>query len=198
MLVLFSVWTDALKLFVRYTAQPFRASIQKHRLTTSYLSPSWIPLGVHGGGVHLIGWWLDPCRTRMMGNTLCFWNGRQHSFSTVYTTYWMHAQLLSHVQTLCNPTDCSLSSSSVHGIFPGKNTGLGCHFFLQGIFPTQRLNPDLLCFLHWQAVFITKPFGKPHVLHILILNNYSLFIWNSSLTRCVFYLATLIKHQWET
>ena len=24
--------------------------------------------------------------------------------------------------------------------FPGKNTGLGCHFFLQGIFPTQGLN----------------------------------------------------------
>ena len=31
---------------------------------------------------------------------------------------------------------------------PGKNTylpGLGCHFLLQGIFPTQALNPGLLC-----------------------------------------------------
>ena len=28
--------------------------------------------------------------------------------------------------------------------FPGKNTGVGCHFFLQGIFLTQRLNPCLL------------------------------------------------------
>ena len=27
--------------------------------------------------------------------------------------------------------------------FPGKNTGVGCHFFLQGIFPTQGLNPGL-------------------------------------------------------
>ena len=25
----------------------------------------------------------------------------------------------------------------------GKNTGVGCHFFLQGIFPTQELNPRL-------------------------------------------------------
>ena len=25
--------------------------------------------------------------------------------------------------------------------FPGKNTGVGCHFLLQGIFPTQELNP---------------------------------------------------------
>ena len=26
---------------------------------------------------------------------------------------------------------------------PGKNTGVGCHFLLQGIFPTQRSNPGL-------------------------------------------------------
>ena len=35
--------------------------------------------------------------------------------------------------------------------FPGKNTGVGCHFLLQGIFPTQGLNQSLLCLLHWQA-----------------------------------------------
>ena len=28
--------------------------------------------------------------------------------------------------------------------FPGKNAGVGCHFLLQGIFPTQELNWDLL------------------------------------------------------
>ena len=31
---------------------------------------------------------------------------------------------------------------------PGKNTGVGCHFLLQGIFLTQKLNPRLL---RWQA-----------------------------------------------
>ena len=31
---------------------------------------------------------------------------------------------------------------------PGQNTGVGCHAFLQGILPIQRLN---LCLLHWQA-----------------------------------------------
>ena len=35
--------------------------------------------------------------------------------------------------------------------FPGKNTGVGCQFLLQGIFLTQGLNPRLLTFLHWQA-----------------------------------------------
>ena len=42
--------------------------------------------------------------------------------------------------------DCSPPGSSVH--FPGKNTGVGCHFLLQGIFPTQGLNLHLL---HWLA-----------------------------------------------
>ena len=31
--------------------------------------------------------------------------------------------------------------------FPRKNTGVGCHFLLQGIFLTQGSNP---CLLHWQ------------------------------------------------
>ena len=35
--------------------------------------------------------------------------------------------------------------------FPGKNTGVGSHFLLQGIFPTQGSNPCLLCLLHCQA-----------------------------------------------
>ena len=34
---------------------------------------------------------------------------------------------------------------------PGNNTGVGCHAFLQGIFPTQGLILCLLCLLHWQA-----------------------------------------------
>ena len=34
--------------------------------------------------------------------------------------------------TLCDPF-CSLPGSSVHGEFPGKNTGMGCHALLQGI-----------------------------------------------------------------
>ena len=32
--------------------------------------------------------------------------------------------------------------------FPGKNTGVGCHFLLQGIFLTQGSNPRPL---HWQV-----------------------------------------------
>ena len=59
------------------------------------------------------------------------------------------AQVLSHVQ-LCNFMDCNLAGSSVLEIFPDKNTGTGYHALLQGIFPTQGLNPFLLWLLHWQ------------------------------------------------
>ena len=37
---------------------------------------------------------------------------------------------------LCNPVDYSPPGSSVHGILQGKNTGVGCHSLLQGIFLT--------------------------------------------------------------
>ena len=45
--------------------------------------------------------------------------------------------------TLCDPMDCSLPGTSVCGIFPGKNTGMGSHSLLQGIFLTQGSNPGL-------------------------------------------------------
>ena len=34
---------------------------------------------------------------------------------------------------------------------PGKSTGVGFHFLLQGIFLTQGLNVSILHILHWQA-----------------------------------------------
>ena len=45
--------------------------------------------------------------------------------------------------TLFYPIYFSPPGSSVHGDSPGKNTGVGCHAPLQGIFPTQRSNPGL-------------------------------------------------------
>ena len=39
--------------------------------------------------------------------------------------------------------DCNLPDSSVHGDFPGKNTGVGCHALIQGICLAQGSNPGL-------------------------------------------------------
>ena len=61
----------------------------------------------------------------------------------------MLAQSLQSCPTLCNPMDCSPPGSSVHGNSLGKNTGVGCYAFLQGIFPTWGLNQ---CLLHCRQI----------------------------------------------
>ena len=43
-----------------------------------------------------------------------------------------------------DPIESRPPGSSVHGIFPGKNTRGSCHFLLRGIFPIQESNPRLL------------------------------------------------------
>ena len=61
--------------------------------------------------------------------------------------------------TLCDPMDCMLPGSSIHGDYPGKNTGVGCHAVLQGIFPTQGLNLGLLHFqqIHYHLSYQGSP-----------------------------------------
>ena len=62
--------------------------------------------------------------------------------------------------TLYDPVNCGPPGSSVHGDSPGKDTGVGCHALLQGIFPTQGANPGLphhrwiLCHLSHQGKFL--------------------------------------------
>ena len=43
--------------------------------------------------------------------------------------------------TLCDPTDCSLSGSSVPGNSPGKKTEVGCHVLLPGDLPNPGIKP---------------------------------------------------------
>ena len=51
--------------------------------------------------------------------------------------------VLQSCPTLCDPMDYSPLDSSVYGDSPGKNTGVGCHALLQGIFQTQESNLGL-------------------------------------------------------
>ena len=56
------------------------------------------------------------------------------------------ACVLSHQScpTLCDPMEQRLLQAPLSMDSPGKNTGVGCHFLLQGTFPNQGLNPSLL------------------------------------------------------
>ena len=76
----------------------------------------------------------------------------------IHVTAGVHAKSLQSRLTLCDPMDSLCPWYS-----PGKNTGVGCHFLLQGIFLTQGLNPRLLHLLHWQAGSLPLvPPGKPN------------------------------------
>ena len=56
----------------------------------------------------------------------------------------MCAKSLQLCLTLCNPMDCSLPGSMGFS----RQTGVGCHALLQGIFLTQELNPRISCLLY--------------------------------------------------
>ena len=62
--------------------------------------------------------------------------------------YESESEVAQSCPTLCDPVDCRPPGSRLlcPWDFPGKNTGAGCHFLLQGIFPTQGSNLGLpLC-----------------------------------------------------
>ena len=78
--------------------------------------------------------------------------------------------------TLCNPTDYKPVRFLRLWDSPGKNTGVGCHFLLQEIFPTQGSNPWLLhcgqilhCLSHQGGaggrIINTLPLCTPVVVH---------------------------------
>ena len=106
----------------------------------------------------------------MLDNVICFSTGLFPALRTSLITLGfvfffslqlqeplvMRAKSLWLSQTLCDPMEparllCPWNS-------PGKNTEAGCHFLLQGIFPTQGSNAHLL---YWQVGFFTaEPPGK--------------------------------------
>ena len=59
--------------------------------------------------------------------------------------------------------------------FPGKNTGVGCHFFLQGMWPTEGSNPQLLPrLLHCHG--IPYPWATGEAL-VWCMRAKSLYVW---------------------
>ena len=113
-------------------------------------------------------------KTSILGTLYGLLYGPSLWFSSPWTV-WKAYSWVTLFNVLCQ---CSVMSDSLqpHGQwpatvlcpwnFPGRNTGVGCHFLLQGIFPTQGLNLHLL---HWWVDSLPlAPSGKP--LHTFIVN----------------------------
>ena len=96
---------------------------------------------------------------------------------------WMTSKSVSHsvVPNSWDPTDCMLPARFLcQWNFPGKNTGVGCHFLLQGIFPTQGSNPGLLhcrhilyCLSHQGSPLMTLPLVKWITATVLLIRAFS-------------------------
>ena len=86
------------------------------------------------------GHWVDESKT----------GKRYYCFS--YLIYYTHVCLVAQLcPTFLWPHGLQPTRLLYPWNFPGKNTGVGCHFLLQGIFPTQRSNLCLLGLLYWQV-----------------------------------------------
>ena len=90
--------------------------------------------------------------------------------SRIEGTKISRVQLYGVFEKLYESESHSVLSDSLrpHGIYspwnsPGQNTGVGCHALLQGIFPTQGLNPS---FLHCRWILFTT--GPPLSASLLI------------------------------
>ena len=90
--------------------------------------------------------------------TLYHWNQMEPHFPWLLGTKDLNGSssspsslcVFSRVRLFATPwTVAHQAPLSMAGI-QSKNTGGGCHFLFQGLFPTQGLNP---CLLHWQADF---------------------------------------------
>ena len=71
---------------------------------------------------------------------------------------------------------------------PGKDTGVGSHSLLQGIFPTQGSNPHLLSLMHWHmgSLPLAQP-GKSRI-DLWILKNSCITGVNPTYSWCMIHL----------
>ena len=75
----------------------------------------------------------------------------------------MSVRVLSHVPLFATPWTAAPRWLYPWN-FPGKNTGEGCHFFLQGIFPRSPVSPAGGFLYPWHHL------GKPYELYIELDN----------------------------
>ena len=88
-----------------------------------------------------------------------------------------------HFQLFCDPMDCSLVRVLCSWDFPGKNTAVGCHFLLKGIFPTQGSNSRLL--LCRQILYHLSHFRSSTLLLLLLKHTQKATVsWLKMLSQC--------------
>ena len=120
----------------------------------------------------------------------------QFLYSSSFQSFKAAIALCSVIQlcpTLCDSMEYSGPGSSVHGIDPGKNTCMGCHLLLQGIFtgiePVSAAVPALA-----GRFFNNEPLGN--TIHILFKNtHFSVHKSNSPFSLYLYFTGLRVHHE---
>ena len=116
-------------------------------------------------------------------------------FWTILIAIWcVYAQLC---LALCDPMDCSLSGSSVLGIFQARILEWVAVSYSRLIFLTQGSNPSLLCFLHWQADSLPLSPLESLLLLWWLANKFKkwLFLW-LAISSSRFEIFSSLRYNW--
>ena len=116
------------------------------------------PLGHHGA----LGW--GPWAIQRIPTSYLF-----YTWQCAYVNLLLCSRCIMS-DTFCNPMNSGLPGSSVWD-FPGKSTGVSCHFLLQGILLTQALNLHLLL---WQADSLPLSHQGSLCMSMLLINFHDL------------------------
>ena len=126
--------------------------------------------------------WVIATGNKAVASAHLGWGGKRHSPHTLsswvleHSTVWW-TPVLSALLSQLNMCLRSVVSDSLwpHGLwparllclwnFPGKNSGVGCHFIPQGILLTQRSNPCLLRLLHCRKSLYHCAICEPSIEH---------------------------------
>ena len=84
--------------------------------------------------------------------------------------------------TLCDPHGLEPTSSSVHGDSPSKNTGVGSHALLQGIFPAQGSSPGLP-HCRWILYHLSHQ-QSPSMIYKEVSFSFKALHWKGSISPC--------------
>ena len=125
---------------------------RKHLCRCDHISEDWRPTWPY---IHVNNQREETCDgTKSISQAVYLWGWIRLSVATQNLYFSLdHACMLSRFSRVQPLPPCGQQTTRLLCPWnsPGNSTRVGCHFFLQGIFPTQGSSPCLLCLLHWQA-----------------------------------------------
>ena len=132
-------------------------------------------------------WWLQCCVSFWC---TAKWFSYVYMYVCIYKIY-IYASMFSRVRLFETMLNCRPARLLCPWNFPGKNTAVGYYFLFQGIFPTQRLNPCLLCLMRCRRIlycWTTGNFSYMCVYMYIYSFSYSFPLW--FITRWLFYFVS--------